>query len=154
MIFIVKGRVKVSQDGDEICTYAQGSWLGDVDCFFTPLRIASCRAITACELYVLPRETLHQACSEWPTFGIFLRRIAVKRLRKYGEVLGEPLVGDDFLAAVEKELRESEQLASSVPLLHQHRRGGGTFHSGSASRFGWTPRRDHTTGNRGWCCVG
>ena len=84
--------------------FGAGSYFADIDCLFTPLRVASVQAITACNLYVLSREHLHQACTEFPAFGAFLRRVAVKRLRCYSDLLGEPLIAEEFLCAMEEEL--------------------------------------------------
>ena len=41
VFFLVKGKVKLTCGGAEICLYGPGSYFGDIDVLFTPLRVAS-----------------------------------------------------------------------------------------------------------------
>lgn len=55
MYFIVRGRVNYVQGRESIASYGSGSHFGEIDCLFSPVRIASVQAVTTCELYSLSR---------------------------------------------------------------------------------------------------
>ena len=51
-------------------------------------------ALIPCEYYVLSSSDLHDAVHKFPELALRLRRTAAVRLRRYGEAVGEPLVGE------------------------------------------------------------
>jgi CRP-like cAMP-binding protein len=99
-IVVAGGPVELSQDGAPLCRYGPGEFFGEIDCLFSPVRIASVVALAPAALLRLPRAHLIDACERHAPLGARLRRAAVTRIKSYGEVLGEPLVGDNFMRAV------------------------------------------------------
>ena len=97
MFWMARGRVNLFSDTDRVTSYGSGSFFGVADVLFSPLRVASAQAVTDCELYSLSREHLQVVCSEFEDFGRRMRRVALKRLRRYAEVLGRPLVPAEYL---------------------------------------------------------
>jgi len=97
MFWLARGRVNLFSDHERVTSYGSGSFFGVADVLFSPLRVASVQAITECELYSLSREDLQMVCSEFEDFGRRMRRVALKRLGRYAEVLGRPLVPAEYL---------------------------------------------------------
>jgi CRP-like cAMP-binding protein len=127
MYFLVKGSVRLSQLDDEIAVYGPGSYFGEIDVLFCHVRIVSVQAVGSCEYYALTRDHLLQVCTDHPAFGAHLRRVAVARLKKYGEALGEPLVSPAFLMAIEAELDAvvEEATAAAAAAASSHEEGDG-----------------------------
>lgn len=101
MFFLTTGRVELTHSGTVIATYGPGSFFGDMDCLFSPERVAGVDCLGPCEYYVLSSADLHDAVHRFADLATRLRRTAAVRLRRYGEVVGEPLVGEDFLHVLE-----------------------------------------------------
>ncbi len=97
MFWLARGRVNLFSDHERVTSYGSGSFFGVADVLFSPLRVASVQAITECELYSLSREDLQMVCSEFEDFGRRMRRVALKRLGRYAEVIGRPLVPAEYL---------------------------------------------------------
>jgi hypothetical protein len=101
MFFLTSGRVELTHGGVTIATYGPGAFFGDIDCLFAPARLAGIDALVPTEYYVLSSGDLHDAVHKFPELATRLRRTAAVRLRRYGDAVGEPLVGEDFLAVLD-----------------------------------------------------
>jgi glucose-6-phosphate 1-dehydrogenase len=80
LFVICRGRVEVlDSSGKQINTLAEGEFFGEMALLFSQPRLATIRALTPCDLFVLGKEEFERALKEDPQFAATLRETATAR---------------------------------------------------------------------------
>lgn len=81
MYFIHRGTVEIlTRDGAVVATLHPGSFFGEMALLTSNPRMASARAISYCDLFVLKREAFEKVLARYPQFDQQVREIAQKRM--------------------------------------------------------------------------
>jgi glucose-6-phosphate 1-dehydrogenase len=80
MYFICRGEVEVQGDaGASVATLGPGDFFGELSLLLAQPRIASVRAISPCDLFVLKQADFHKVLKDHPDFATCLREAALGR---------------------------------------------------------------------------
>jgi glucose-6-phosphate 1-dehydrogenase len=82
MYFICRGEVEVEDGAQVVARLGEGEFFGELALLFDEPRVASIRAATACDLFVLDRPDFERVLKDYPAVAARLREVALKRTRK------------------------------------------------------------------------
>lgn len=92
--FIARGRLEViSAEADAPCEFLEpGDYFGDLSLVLGERRTASVRALTYCDVFVLPRKEFERVKAEYPEFRDVLRKVSAERTEKMARLVVDGII--------------------------------------------------------------
>lgn len=82
MYFVIKGKLEVlSANGSYINMLSDGDFFGEIALLTDQPRMASVRAITYCDLYILEKNVFDTLLQKYPVIGNHMKEIGLQRLK-------------------------------------------------------------------------
>lgn len=103
MFFIRYGIVDVFTEDSVVATLTEGDYFGEITMLTGARRVASVRAITVCNLFILHKDNLYSALDEFPDMRVLLEHIALDRLLKLRTKHPESVCENNAMAASDLE---------------------------------------------------
>jgi hypothetical protein len=80
MYFVIKGKLEVlSEDGSYINRLSDGDFFGEIALLTDQPRMASVRAITYCDLYILEKNVINMLMQKYPEIGNHMKEVGLHR---------------------------------------------------------------------------
>lgn len=96
MYFIRYGMVDVIADETVVTSLSEGEYFGEITMLTGARRVATVKAVTVCNLFILHKDNLFLALDEFPEMRVLLEHIALDRLMKL-KVLVSVICFYDFI---------------------------------------------------------
>jgi len=110
MYFIRYGIVDVLSENHVVASLSEGEYFGEITMLTGARRVASVKAITVCNLFILHKDNLYAALNEFPEMRVLMEHIALDRLMKLKTKHPESLSDNSQLAAGHLEDRMNTEM--------------------------------------------
>jgi len=111
MFFIRDGSVDIVAEEQYIDTLGEGDYFGEITMLTDTRRVASVRAATICDMFILNKENLYRALEEFPEMRVVMEQVALDRLMKLKTKFPQSNFTNDAQEDLESR-RESHQSAA------------------------------------------